>query len=284
MAVDAHCHLFTPRMLKGMARMPGMLRELHLDVEGALGRLGPEALQRSAEAHDLAWCMLLPSAGQEQVRWINDRYLEVADSFPRLRTLGTLHPEMDGLDAELDRLIDRGCPGIKLSTFSQRFDLDSPAALAMLHQVEQRGVPRGSPLVLVLDTFVRADVYFGADPRHLTTPARVHRVAERFGGISVVGAHLGGLAAPFDTIQRDLRPLENLYLDTSNATHLLAEHEVLRILRDHGPSHVMFGTDWPWFPHDTEMPRIEALLVQAGLGEEERAAVMAGNAVRLFGG
>ena len=259
-----------------------MLAELHLDVDGASDRLEPGSLQASAEDHGLYWCLLLPSATPEFVCRVNDHYLATAASHSRLRTLGTLHPGMEHPEDELQRLVDAGCPGIKLSTFSQRFDLDSDESAAMLRSLERAGDRIGHPTVLVLDTFTRADHHFGAPTSHLTTPAKVRTIAQRHPGIIVVGAHMGGLAAPPDELRRQLRPLPNLLLDTSNAAHVLPPDDFVAMLQEHGPSHVLFGTDWPWFDHESEMAKIEGLLRRAGFGVDECASVMSGNARALF--
>jgi len=280
---DAHCHLFTPGMMRRMAGMPGMLTELCLDVEGASQRLAPAALQSSAERHALDVCMLLPSATPDRVRSVNDHYLAVADAHDRLRTAGTLHPDMERPTDELHRLLDAGCTGIKLSTFSQRFDLESDTAQDLLQMLQRAGEILGRPPVLVLDTFTTADVHFAAPAAHITTPAKVHSLAQKYAGIAVVGAHMGGLAAPPADLLQKMRPLPNLFLDTSNAAHVLPPETFVALLQAHGPDHVLFGTDWPWFDHGEEIPKVEALLCKAGFDAAERSRVMGGNARTLHG-
>jgi len=281
--IDAHCHLFTPGMMQRMALMPDMLAELRLDLESASARLVPAALQASAEEHEVRSCVLLPSASPERVRRVNDHYLAVAATHDRMTTLGTLHPDMDRPGHELQRLLDAGCTGIKLSTFSQRIDLESDGTRALLRQLERKGGQDGRPPVLVLDTFTRADVHFGASTAHLTTPRKVHDTARRHPDLTVIGAHMGGLVAPPDELRARLRPLPNLFLDTSNAAHVLPEDAFVAMLLEHGPDHVLFGTDWPWFAHGEEIAKVEGLLAVAGLGTAERALVMEGNARALHG-
>jgi len=76
---------------------------------------------------------------------------------------------------------------------------------------------------------------------------------------------------------RYLVPRPNFYLDTSNAAHTLSEREFIRLLAIHGPQHILFGTDWPWFPLGDEIKRIDRLLGLAGFGEKEKGAVFSGN-------
>jgi hypothetical protein len=212
----------------------------------------------------------------------NDRFIGFTKKYNTLRTLATLHPDMPHLEDEIRRIFDRGIRGFKFSSFSQRFDPSDPAGMHMLAEVEAQGHKRGFQPIVLMDTFVRADTYFGADPRHLTTPARLDQCARNVPGINFVAAHMGGLLADLDEIRRNLPPAPNLYLDTANAAHTLAPGEFVELLTLHGPFHILFGTDWPWFDPMSEREVVGALLEQAGYNAAEQAAVFGGNASRLF--
>jgi len=78
-------------------------------------------------------------------------------------------------------------------------------------------------------------------------------------------------------------PSKNLYLDTSNATHTLSEKDFLRLLEIHGPDHIIFGTDWPWFDHKEELNILGRLLNLAGYNGEEKEKVFYRNIAGLLG-
>ena len=69
---------------------------------------------------------------------------------------------MRGLPDEIDPMYDLGVRGFKFSSFSQRFDVSSNEAQAMLGQIERLGQRRGLTSAVVFDTFTRADIHFGA--------------------------------------------------------------------------------------------------------------------------
>lgn len=100
--------------------------------------------------------------------------------------------------------------------------------------------------------------------------------------IDFVGAHMGGLAAPFGEIDKHLGPQNNLYLETSNAAHVLSRKEFLRLLDRHGPEHIIFEMDWPWFGHAEEIALIQGLLNEAGFSPQEQTLVFSGNISRLL--
>jgi hypothetical protein len=94
---------------------------------------------------------------------------------------------------------------------------------------------------------------------------------------------MGGLSAPYREIEEHLAPQNNLYLDTSNAAHVLSRKEFLRLLTRHGPERILFGSDWPWFGHEEEVTRIQGLLEEAGFSHQDRSKVFSGNVSRLLG-
>jgi len=278
-----HCHWFTPRIVASCASRPEMVAELRLDVAGGGERLAPADLQASAERHGLARCVLLPTAPPGRVQRVNREHRAAAARHERLTSMDTLHPEMDGLVEEIREGLARGTRGWKLSSFTQRFELHGAPARRMFEALQREGGRRGVVPAVVLDTYTRADVHFGADARHLTTPARLVALADAFPGLAWIGAHMGGLAADPETLQRDLQPRPNLWIDTSNAGHVLPPRVFATLARAFGPDRVLFGTDWPWFVHEREIPHVDGLLRQAGFDAEERQRVFGDNARRLLG-
>ena len=281
--IDAHCHIFNERIVKNVSAKPDMLQLLKLNTHDSRERLPPKALQTSAEQNCLDACILLPTAGPDKVQSENDRFVGFTREFSRLRTLATLHPSMPGPCDEIRRMFDADINGFKFSSFSQRFDLLSPESTFMLSEVERLGRDRAVPPILVFDTFATAHHHFGANPEHLTTPAKLATLAHRYQGINFVGAHMGGLLADFDDLCRFLLPAPNLYLDTANAAHTFHEDQFVELLRTHCANHILFGTDWPWFLHAAERTKITDLLEKAGYDQADQAAVFGGNAQRLFG-
>lgn len=283
MVIDCHCHIFNERIVENMQARSPLVEQLHLNVQGAVSLLSPNALQQAAEANGIDVCVMLPSTGPNRVRSENDRFFQWTRTFPRLRTFATLHPLMDGVADEIRRMFDLGVNGFKFSSFSQRFDTCSPEALLMMQEIERLAVDRHVRPTAVFDTFVTADIHFNASPEHLTTPVKIAEIVRQYPGITIIAAHMGGLLADFDDIVQKLRPSPNLYLDTSNAAHTLTEEQFVELLRLHGPSHILFGTDWPWFDHGSEMALIGRLMEKAGFDRAEQAQVFGENGRKVLG-
>lgn len=280
--VDAHCHLFSPAVIDNVERHRGPLGALHLDFDRVRERLTPASLLASAGRSGVDRCLLLFTADIPRIPQANRRALELHGDGSPLSALGTAHPDLPGLEGEMVRLAAAGTRGLKFSSFSQAIDFGDGPALEMLETAQGVWQAQGQRPAVVLDTFVRAIEVFGTEPRFLTRPATLAALVRRFTGVDFVGAHMGGLAADFDELCRDLPPADNLWLDTSNAAHTLTAAQFVVLLRRHGAGRVLFGTDWPWFAHDEEIPKILELLDRAGFDDDGVRQVMRDNAERLL--
>jgi uncharacterized protein len=282
MVVDSHCHIFSDQIVRNTAQRRRMIGELKLGVIGSEVRLSPESLDISAQQNGVDICVILPTAPPHRVMEENDRFMELASTSGRLRTLATLHPLMSGLSNEVRRMFDAGIRGFKFSSFSQRFDPLSGEVFQMLDEIEQLGVKNSIVPVVIFDTFSKADIYYDAHSDHVMRPQKMAILVTRYPGINFVAAHMGGLLAPYDEILRELTPSANLYLDTSNAAHTLISDQFINLLQTHGPNRILFGTDWPWFVHEEELLKIRQLILRAGFHDWDRDAVFGENALRLF--
>jgi hypothetical protein len=281
MIIDCHCHIFTKQVIRNVISRTALVEELGLGID-VEHRSDPQVLDESAVANKVAYCILLPTASPDRVQIENDRYFSVTSSFPRLKTLATLHPQMVNLTDETERMFSLDITGFKFSSFSQRFDIASDDVEKMLRIIQKISILKRNKYTIVFDTFNRADVHFGAHGEHITTPAKLNSVVVRHPEINFLATHMGGLVADYDDNRQNLEPATNLYLDTSNAAHTLSTDQFIELLQRHGSDHILFGTDWPWFDHASEIPLIESLLEKAGFDGHQKAAVFRTNAEKLF--
>jgi predicted TIM-barrel fold metal-dependent hydrolase len=280
---DSHVHLFNSKVIANVSRRKALVERLKLRAHDAADRMDMESLERSLETSRVAGGLVLPTAGPDGVAGTNRHFYEKVLEHPLLITAGTLHPDDPHCGDEIEKLCRNGIRAVKLCSFSQGFVLDGPPALKLFALIQRHNETCPQPFFVVLDTLYRADRWFGTHPAYNTTPEKIHRLAERYSAINFVGAHMGGLSAPFEEIRTCLRPVANLYLDTSNAAYTLSAGEFVELLTRFGPKRILFGTDWPWFTHRTEIASIQNLTTLAGFGREEKQAVFYGNAAKLLG-
>ncbi len=281
--IDSHAHIYSKAIIDNVLSIDGLAEFLHLDAKSVAGRTDPETLKREAGAAGVRACLLLPVAPASGVCETNDRFIKMAEKDASLFTAGVLHPSIRNLDAEMEKLSSHGIRALKLSSFSQKFDLESAETVRLFEKIRAKNVAAGARFFVVLDTFCKADLFFRTSKEFLTTPEKLGWLAARFPEIDFVAAHMGGLAAPCAEIEKHLKPGGNLYLDTSNAAHMISREEFIRLIGAHGPERILFGTDWPWFSHGEEAAFIGKLLEEAHFSLQEQSLVFSGNISRLLG-
>ena len=280
---DSHVHIFNSKIIGNVIPRTDLVRALCLEIENIENRLSPSALINQLREADVSGALMLPTADVNKVAKVNRECIETARGIPGLYTAGTLHPEFDDIEEELLRLNQSSVHVIKLCSFSQKFALCGSKTYKMFERIQSFNGTLKIPFSVVLDTLTLADRYFGTDPDHTTTPRALMDLVAHFPGIRFIGAHMGGLGAPFELLDRYLKPMPNFYLDTSNAAHILTEDQFIRMLRRHGSEHILFGTDWPWFLHQSEIDLIDRRLESAGFTLPEKQAVFSGNIEAILG-
>lgn len=282
MVFDSHLHLFNTKIIDNVSRRREMVGLLDLQTEGAHARLDLQSLAASMKAAGVVAGLTLPTASAADVERINTIFIEKTRDTDFLHTAGTLHPDFPHNREEIARLCRHGIRGIKLCSFSQGFVLDGPPALALFDLIDIHNRSGASRLFVVLDTFYHAHEYFGTDQTCTTKPAQIATLARCYPHTVFIGAHMGGLSAPFEQLWVDLPPGDNLMLDTSNAAHTLTRAQFVALLKRFGPGHIVFGTDWPWFTHEAEIARIKELTDAAGFDPKQSAAVFYDNMAELL--
>ena len=259
--VDSHTHCFpdrlAPRAIESVSSQYGVQPESDGTLAGTLAAMDQDGVAVS---------LVLPVASRpEQVRSINDWAASIRSE--RIVPLGSVHPAVEDPGGEIERIISLGLPGIKLQPTWGGFYPDE-AALDPIHQA-----CRG-----------RLIVYFhaGNEIRPIShvysTPRRIARVLDRFPGLTVVAAHLGGYLM-WEEVEECLLGRE-LYLDMCYCPpEVLPDARMLALIRRHGVERVLFGSDFPFGRPARDLERLQRL----GLTQEELELICWRNASRLLG-
>ncbi len=280
---DCHVHLFPDTIIRNVQQKLGMVQRLRLQTKGAEKRTSAGKLKAELAGAGVEGALMLPTASVSNVRRTNRSCINTATAYPFIKTAGTLHPADPDMDREVAYLRQHRIRLVKLCSFSQGFELKGASAARMFRAVESANEKTDAPFAVVLDTLRTADRHFGTPPEFNTTPKHLADLADRYPGINFIGAHMGGLDAPYDEIRRHLTARPNLYLDTSNAAHTLSTIEFCDLVEEHGPDHILFGTDWPWFSHKKEICLIDSMLDKVGFNHSEKCKVFRLNIIRLLG-
>ncbi len=283
MIIDSHIHIFSPKIIANVSRRREMVARLQLQVEGAGDRTTVAALRQYMTVAGVSSALMLPTASAAEVHNTNRFCWSQASDHDFLLTAGTLHPDCPDNAEELSWFAEVGIRAIKLCSFSQGFPLTGTRAREMFALIQQHNKRHDRKFFVILDTLFEAGNSFGTLPEYNTTPEKLSRLVDEYPAINFIGAHMGGLSAPEDMLLEYIVPRENFYLDTSNAAHTLSRDTFISLVKTHGPEHIIFGTDWPWFSQVTELEIITGLLVAAEFTVLEMEKVFSGNIAALLG-
>lgn len=165
-----------------------------------------------------------------------------------------------------------GVRGVKLHPVIQRFEAAEERLWPAFETCAELGLP-----VVAHAGPSRGSVQHGE-------PAAFAGVLQRFPGLKLILAHLGGGA--WSQAEGFARDFPNAYFDCSEILHWTgadgapSPDRLARLIRDIGPHRVLFGSDYPWYDLDAS---IEALDRLPKLADEEKAAIAGLNAARLLG-
>ena len=262
---DTHTHIFPDKVAE---------RALQHLVEKAHGLPGfTEGTAVSQEAAALkagytAWMNCPVVTNEHQIRSVND-WVASINHWPHL-SLGGLFPNapMPAVLEEIRRIRKLGLYGIKFHPEYQQFHILDPQYDAMWQTIRDEQLP-----VLFHAGW---DIGFLAEEQH-SWPADFARLVERYPGLVVVCAHLGGWLN-WDLVETDLCGAP-VYLDTAYSKGWMSDQEQFeRIIRKHGTDKVLFGTDSPWNRLDLAVREV----TETSLSDAEKHQIFWANAAKLW--
>lgn len=264
MIIDFHTHCF-PDSLAGRAisKLSAAAESSPLTDGTASGLIKAE----SAAGISLSVvCNIATNPHQEHK--VNCFAVSLNDRMPQITALGSLHPDSENTDAELDYLAEHDIRGIKIHPEYAGYYIDSPEWDRIFSACEERG----------FFVVTHAGWDFISPDRIAVTPERLAKVLDRHKSLTVVAAHLGGNRL-WDGVLTHLCGRENLYFDTALISREGIDPETAeKIISSHGADRVLFGSDCPWSSPAKELEFIRSL----ALGDGKTAMILSENAERLL--
>ena len=258
--IDAHCHIYSDRIAEIAVAHTDDFYGLHSLYKGTVSDL----LSGDGRTDVDKFIVQSLATSPHQVKRINEFIAQaVGEHKDRLIGLGTMHPESKTMEEDLEHLIELGLHGVKLHADIQDFSVDDERCLRIYSLCEKKGVP-----ILM----------HAGDKRYdRSNPNRILPVVKKFPSLTFVAAHLGGWSV-WQEAAKELKGLDNLYVDSSSSSAFLEKDEMKRIIDSYGTDKVLFGTDYPMWQADSE---IEYLL-SLGYSESEYENIFAKNAIRAY--
>ncbi len=259
MIIDCHCHIYPEKIVAKAVESIGKFYDIPMRNDGRLQTLISES-EKNGITHNIIFSVATKPA---QVRSINKFIASsVAANPKRFIGLGTLHPDSEDVESEVEEIISLGLKGVKLHPDIQGIALDDSRCDKIYKAIEGR-----LPLL----------IHAGDKRYDFSNPNRIKPILEKYPRLTVIAAHLGGYSI-WEEASRSLTHYPNLFVDSSSSLAMLSSEKAKEIIRAYGVSRVLFATDFPMWPISEEMERFNAL----GLTKEEKEQIFYKNAIKVF--
>jgi len=257
--IDAHCHIYPDKIAEKASESTGKFYDIPMSLDGKISTL-LEYGQRAEIDHFIVQSV---ATTPKQVSSINNFIaVSVEQSGGKFTGLGTLHPDSEDIEADVDEIISLGLKGVKLHPDIQQFKIDDYRMLKIYELCEGR-----LPLL----------VHTGDHRYDLSNPNRLMPILDIYKNLTVIGAHFGGWSI-WEEATEKLCSYKNFYVDCSSSLYALSPQKAKELIKAYGAKRVLFGTDYPMWAPDEELQRF----MKIDLSAKERKDILCNNAAKLF--
>lgn len=256
--IDMHAHIFPHKIADKAVHSIADFYGVPINQNGSVQDL----LRLSEEAGICKTLVHSTATKPQQVKSINSFIFDAVSKSDKLIGFGTLHPDFDDIDNEVQKMIEHGLKGVKLHPDFQEFYIDDPKAFKMYEACKGR-------LPILFHT--------GDDLLDFSRPKKLSKVLDKFPDLVVIAAHLGGYRR-WEESYEYLAGRDNLYFDTCSAVGIVDNEFAIKIIQKHGVDKIFFASDYPmWNPKD-EMAKVLTL----GLSDSELEQIFYSNAYNFL--
>ena len=261
MVYDVHAHIFPDKIAEKAAHSIGAFYDgFHMDCDGSVSGL-IRAGDREGISRFLVHSVATTPA---QIHNVNAFIAAQVKARPdRFIGFGSLHPDMQDVEAGVQSIIDLGLHGVKLHPDMQAFALDEDRAIRLVKAVEAKGLPMM--------------IHAGDYRYHYSNPPQIRKMLAEAPDLTVIAAHFAGYSV-WDEAE-SLAGTKNMYVDCSSSMYAMTDEEIVRRIRLFGADRVMFGTDYPMWEPERELERFMSL----PLHDDEREQVLWKTAASVLG-
>lgn len=257
--IDVHAHIFPMKIAEKAVLGIGGFYETRMKSAGS-----SEVLLEEERKAGVSRCVVHSVATvPQQVHSINDFIASECQKHPEFIGFGSLHPDMEGIEQEVERCISLGLKGIKLHPDFQRFLIDEERAMPIYQAIAGR-----MPLL----------VHTGDYRYEYSKPERLANVLDMFPKLDCIAAHFGGWSEQ-ECALRFLLPKRCVVDCSSSFGFLRDRNRIVRLFKEWGAERVLFGCDFPMWHIKDELD----YLLGCGLSEDELELVLHKNAEQLIG-
>lgn len=262
--IDAHAHIYPEKIATKAVAAVGQFYGVE---QSMAGQGSSEDLLTHKAAGITHFIVHSVATTAHSVPTINGFLAEQSAAHPEFIGFGTMHPDFEDKEAEVERALSLGLHGFKLHPDTQRVNMDDPRLMEFYEIIAGR-----VPLV----------VHTGDYRYDYSSPHRLARILKTFPDLVVDAAHLGGWSiydVGYDVLHEELLGEERLFVDASSAFTWVGRRHMRELVRLWGADRVMFGSDYPMWDPSHELNE----MLHCDLTEDELEKVLWRNAEAFTG-
>ena len=259
--IDAHCHIYPDKIAEKASESTGNFYGIQMCLDGKISTL----LEHGQNAGIDHFIVQSVATTPKQVSSINNFIANaVAESSGMFTGLGTLHPDSEDIEGDIEHLLSLGLKGVKLHPDIQDFKIDDYRNLKIYELCEKHGVP------ILMHT--------GDDRYDRSNPNRLCPILEIYTDLIIIAAHFGGYSV-WEEASQKLKNFPNVYVDCSSSFSFMKPSTAKKLIRTYGADKVMFATDYPMWEPKAELEYFMSLKLK----DEEMEKILHKNAEKVFG-
>ena len=263
MLIDFHTHAFPDHLAERAISKLAAIAKMEPYTDGTVASL--RARMREYGVDRSVVCNIATNPKQQTN--VNNFAIEL-NKDPDFISLASIHPASDNIDGEIERVHAAGIKGIKLHPDYMGYMIDDPAFEPILAKCEELGI-----FVIIHAGY---DV-ISPDLIH-ANPEKIIKVSDKFPELNFIAAHFGSNVLWDDVMKYIVGT--RVYIDTSLACYFGLDPQLAkRIINEHDPDRILFGSDIPWgSPEETK-----EYLLSLELTDEMYERIFHLNAEKLLG-
>ncbi len=248
MVIDFHTHAFPDAIADyAITKLENtIMTSGYPEAEKAVTRGTIGELRNVMKKYSIDKCVLLPIATKpSQQTSVNNWAAEQMDD--TIISFGSVHPDAEDWEQELERIKSLGLKGVKLHPDYQDFLANEDKVIPIYRKCAELGLP--------------VILHAGLDAYSLNlihcTPQMSADILEKVPGLTLILAHMGGNRC-WDDVEKYLVG-KNVYFDTAFISRGLTHEQAKRIIHNHGVDKILFASDCPWHLPSIELEFIDKL-------------------------
>jgi len=242
MRIDVHTHVFDHKIAhKVLAQL-----EAHYSISPVGNGHVDDLIARLDKVEIDKAVVLTAATAPDQVIPANNWAIKLKKQNPRLIPFGTIHPDFDRNEAELDRLEKHGIKGLKFHPDFQGYRLDDNAFFELMEMVQDR----------FICMFHVGDIL--PPDENPSCPRKLAFLRKTFPKPVMIAAHMGG----YQHWEYALEHLINtdIFVDTSSVTNFVDDNLLARLFDAYDWDRILFGSDYPLFDPVVEIQQLSKRL------------------------